>query len=95
MDYVLVGWRDSNTFGGWRNARLQKELVTEETLDCASVGFLLVDEEDRIVLAQSLSFTGKEVSIAKILSVSECLAIPKGCVVSINKLGEVDLELSE
>jgi len=66
---VEVEWEDSCAYRGWQ--------ITEQTeismpSQCRSIGYLMVKDDDRIVIAQSLDDDG--------MSVADVIVIPKSAV---------------
>lgn len=50
---IECSWQDSEHSADW--GKLSDVLEEQGTLECRSVGFLIADKEDRIILATSLS----------------------------------------
>ena len=73
---IEVGWLDSEHHADWEN--LPEVLEEQETtsLECRSVGYLVADKEDRIILATS--YTIEDSSEAQ---VSYYITIPKPSIV--------------
>ena len=76
-----VIWRDSAVFGGWRTIAEYEEMVADIMRNTiTSVGYLLTKNSDYIVIIQSACND----------LVSDATAIPMGCVVSVQELGDKD-----
>lgn len=61
MKLVEVSWVDSQRRSGWFSLESYEDDGVNVRLDCKSVGYLIIDEENRIGLIQSLSwFYGDE-----------------------------------
>ena len=78
---VIVEWRDSNQYSGWmeKSHPFALALIT-------SVGWLLADEEQRIVIAHSYDKEGDT-------ALGICV-IPKENIISIWKMSDVSRETS-
>jgi hypothetical protein len=51
---VYVEWTDSSNTNGWQDSREVSELATGmHELDCWSVGFLIAETDDRVVISSS------------------------------------------
>lgn len=75
---VFVEWRDSCSFGRqcWRSLEDTQEELKPSKIQ--SVGFLIADEKDRIVLTGHISDGDDE---------SGGFVIPRGCITKLTKLG--------
>lgn len=73
---VEVEWIDSCSYHRWTDPDHLGEIAVPS--DCRSIGYLLVNDKDRIVVVQSLDDDGG--------SASEAMAIPKVCVKKIRTL---------
>lgn len=80
---VKVVWIDSKAWPEWENAEVAVETAQKNPLTCVTVGVLVSDEEDRIILAQSFSYNGPDV-----YNMAGVLAIPKGVIQSMYELGK-------
>lgn len=76
---VEVVWADSEHFADW--SKLSDVLEDQGSLDCKSVGYLIADKEDRMILATSIS-----VDEIYEESVSAYLTIPKAAISSVKEL---------
>jgi hypothetical protein len=77
MEIVEVEWVDSQGYPGWHD---EKEFMNwNDSLTCHSVGYLLRDEADKIVLVMSRS------SVA----LDNGLVIPRVAIVKITPLAEI------
>lgn len=76
---VEILWLDSEQNAEW--AKLEDVLADQGSLECKSVGYLVADKEDRVVLASSISAdeTYEE-------QVSHYITIPKASIQSIKEL---------
>lgn len=70
-----IEWLDSATKGGWNHHDNYQEEA--QTSLCKSVGYVLKDNKDMIVLVQTQSVTQ---------NVTDSIAVPKGCIVKVRKL---------
>jgi len=70
---VRIVWRDAFTRGGWK----KPETDTSEEFLIHSAGYLLPGSKRYVRIALSLSQSG---------TVDDILAIPRGCVVKVDKL---------
>ena len=79
-DAVLVRWMDAHTWDGWTS------YVPGCSLENVSVGLLIADEKDRVVIAQSCSLNPEAEPYDQILEV------PRGmiCQVLVLKKGAID-----
>jgi hypothetical protein len=78
---VLIRWQDSRQpLPGWQ---LLSDLNAPDLSECVSVGWLLIDEPDRKVLAQSIGDTISDSGQA-----AEIMVIPARCIVEIEELEE-------
>ncbi len=85
--YVHVEWVDSNSWNGWRGGLAIKDEAINETLKCESVGLLIEESEDRIVMASSLSFSMDFVTQKELFqNLNGVMAIPKCSIKSIHYL---------
>ena len=75
MEIVEIHWVDSWVRGGWDSRESYSET---QVGNITRVGFLLHQDEDKIILVQSV---GKDPE-----QVSDCIVIPKGCVLSWKRL---------
>lgn len=75
---VEVEWLDSRAFAGW--AHPEEHLERSRPSRCRSVGYLLLKDRERIVLAQSCSDDSG--------NVADPLAIPRGMVKAIRVIGK-------
>ena len=75
---VVVEWIDASSFDGWRP---QGSMLTavQGGLGCRSVGWILYESEDRLVLVPNLSEVG---------SVGDAMVIPKVAVIEVIDLAE-------
>lgn len=80
---VKVIWVDSHCWPTWEDAQEISKTAASASLKCMSVGMLVSDEEDRIVITQSVSFDGPDVR-----NMANTLAIPKSCIQKIYGLGK-------
>lgn len=65
---VLVEWLDATTLGGWANTPDVEHTVTPDL--CQTVGWLVVEKDDFVVLAQ----THGEIEMGN------CWCVPKGMI---------------
>lgn len=76
-----IHWVDSQQHNGW--APLDAAIETaKRTMDCETVGYLIQVWSDRIVLAQSLSYSGD----GGVENVSELMTIPRVAVTKVVRL---------
>jgi len=69
----LVEWDDAYSKSGWTNPN--DDLTISK---CITVGLLLSENDDRVVVAQNASHTSG--------SIGDILAIPRGCIKRIREL---------
>lgn len=50
---VEIEWSDIETTVGWRSKEELDKVKTEPMAPCISVGYLVADEDDRVVIVQS------------------------------------------
>lgn len=76
---IEVIWLDSEQSADW--AKLEDVLADQGSLECKSVGYLVADKEDRVILASSVTAdtTYEE-------HVSHYMVIPKASIQSIKEL---------
>ena len=72
MKIVRVEWRDSNTLHGWQYGEQETELAK-----CETIGFLIKEDDDKLVVAQTVSSYGAQMGIT---------VIAKGCIKSIKEM---------
>lgn len=73
---VMVNWRDAESHDTWISV---KDATSDDTDEVASVGWLLADRPDKLILIASISLREDG-------QVSGHLAIPKAMVTSIKEL---------
>ena len=76
MQVIEIEWLDSQGFSEWQSKEVMEDW--SDSLVCHSVGYLLRQDENRVVIIQSESFT----------SYGEGLMIPKISIVKMNVLRE-------
>ena len=76
MKLVVVDWTDScsMTGGPWHSVESIKEDINKQSLACRSVGWLIAESKDAIVLVAHQAFGTKE---AELNQVSGDMTIPK------------------
>jgi hypothetical protein len=72
MKKVIVNWLDSNTLHGWQYGEYPVELA-----QCETIGFMVEEDDERLVIAQTVSNYGAHMGIT---------IIAKGCIKSIREL---------
>ena len=83
---VLIRWEDSRQpLSGWQHL---SELDVPKTCECATVGWLLKDEPDRKVVAQSIGGIGDN-DDSEDAQAGGIMVIPTRCVLSVEELEEV------
>lgn len=80
---VEVVWVDSESHPDWTDL---KEVLDKKTLTCSSVGYLLEDVPDRIILAGSLNLNG-------LSSVASHITIPRVAVISIAEISPKKIKI--
>jgi hypothetical protein len=83
---VLIRWEDSRQ--PVRTWQFLSDIELPETCECVSVGWLLKDEPDRKVVAQSLGGTEDDAQAMGVM------VIPTRAVISIERLEEVSDHVS-
>ena len=74
---VRVTWIDSHQFNDWRENAVQVALARTLSLVCETTGYLVLDEPDRVGIAQSISEDG---------NMSEVMVIPRVAITEIEEL---------
>ena len=77
---VEVAWVDSESNPDWDHL---KNVVSDGTLECRSVGYLLAEKSDRIVLAASL---GRSLGTVDDDVVASHITVPKVCIIELQEL---------
>ena len=77
MPIVEVEWVDSLHLGGWRSESEWQGATGPDSLQCRSTGYLYQDNQDGMVLMQSLSIGG---------SMADAIEIPRAAVQSVRTL---------
>ena len=77
---VVVSWVDSEHHSDWDN--LSEVLESQGSLECLSAGFVIADNEDRIILATSISADAEENEE----QVSAYITIPKRAILWVKEL---------
>lgn len=81
---VLIRWEDSaQTIPRWQHL---SELVPPDIVECATVGWLIRDDDKVKVVAQSIGGINAEDN----MQASGVMAIPARCVISIEQLEEAE-----
>ena len=83
MKLVEIDWIDSNCQWGWTKMDKLKEDATSKSLICRTVGYLIVDEPDRVALVQSLAWSDVKDPPA---SGDAMLVIPRTAIMAIRNL---------
>lgn len=73
-----ITWLDSSTHGGWHHAH---EAENAQPQECVTIGFILEDTDDRVVVAQSIC--------EAIGHIGNILVIPGSLITNIVHLKEV------
>lgn len=83
MKMVLVDWVDSHSDGGWKPlSEIKKDALLKDRLNCQSVGYLILETKDFVLLAMSLTIPmPKEEQ-----NFTETMQIPKCSIGSIKEL---------
>lgn len=76
---VRVDWIDSHLHGGWCNARDLRANAAGNGLRCQSIGYLVEEAEDYILVASSCSIDGDE-------EYADAIQIPRVAVVGVSYL---------
>ncbi len=74
---VEVVWLDSESDPDWQTVQ---ELLEYSSLDCRTVGYLIADKPDSIVIAGSVGLGRKDISV------HSAITIPKAAISSIKDL---------
>lgn len=82
MKLVLVRWNDSVAAGGWRLEREWRDWMKLGGMTQQSVGFLLEDSDECVVLAQSVQEKDDP-------NMDHLIQIPRGAVISVTQLRKV------
>tara|TARA_R100001594_G_scaffold86950_1_gene121346 strand:+ start:153 stop:404 length:252 start_codon:yes stop_codon:yes gene_type:complete len=82
MKLVLIDWRDTYEMdAGWHSVESAKAW---RTCICRSVGFLLEETEQEVIICGDAGIDNKEFD-----EVGRVQAIPKGCIVNMSTLREL------
>ena len=76
IDLIKIEWLDSNTYHGWHSVADSLDWAENGILDCESIGYLLYEDDKRLVLAMNLFF-GKDGDPELVSSFGEVMIIPK------------------
>lgn len=76
---VEVIWADSEQNAAWE--KLEDVLNDQGSLNCKTLGYVVADTEDRIILASTASVDDTYEDL-----ISHYMTIPKSCIVSIKEL---------
>ncbi len=88
-DLVLIEWEDSRQpNGAWKHLA---ERPVWDAVKCASVGWLVHDDEKKKVLAPNMG----DIDDASNMQLSGEIVIPTSCVLSVKRLTEVTYPSSE
>ncbi len=85
LQKVEVTWKDSNFRSGWASLEQYTEEGKETSLQCRTVGYLVVDEDDRIGVVNSLAWIGYPAP-EEPRDGDGMMVIPRSAVVKIKKL---------
>lgn len=81
---VELYWLDCCSRGGWLT--LQEMLNRSKPLPCRSVGYVVANDDERVVVAQTVNRIGQG---------TDRLTVPKGCVQDMTVLAEIEWEIVE
>ena len=87
-ELVEVTWRDTHSQGAWENLKDLTRRMSEQPLLCASLGYLVLDVPDRLVIVQSISWD--DAAQESLELADSALVIPRSALVSITKLSRED-----
>lgn len=76
IDIIRVEWLDSNTWSGWHSVANSLQWAKSEFAKCESVGYLVYENEEKLVLAMNL-FYGKDEDPEIVETFGDLMAIPK------------------
>lgn len=90
---VLVIWLDSHEFGGWRTLAAWRDGVGPALMECETVGYLLVDEPEYLLIAQSRGTRfepgdDRPKALADV-NWADTILIPRAAVRAIDRLGRI------
>ena len=81
MPLVYLRWRDTYSYGGWQSEKEIEEIIKSPDWIVESVGWLIFQNDDRIIICQSTS---------NYKSNSEILKIPAAAIIDIQFLVDPD-----
>lgn len=82
-DLVIIEWEDSRRpDGAWKHLAGEHDW---DSVKCASVGWLVVDDKDKKVLAPNMG----DIDDASNMQMSGEIVIPTSCVLRVSRLNEV------
>lgn len=90
MEIVYVRWVDSHGWSTWNDARTRIKTGLEQNLMCETVGFLIAESDDRLVVASSISLD-EETTFDNLTDME---VIPRVAVLEMEVLREIDREPS-
>jgi hypothetical protein len=83
MKIVKVSWLDIVTI----SERVPIEIAKESDLaECETVGFLIFEDENKIIVAHSIQRIPQDTTNTTYESVSEYSVIPRGCIIEIKEI---------
>lgn len=89
MKVVYIRWIDSHGWWGWEDASTRIKQMLEHNLECRTVGVAVSENEDRIVLVESVSLTGTEEPF-KVDTIGNGTVIPKSAIIEMEIIHEDD-----
>lgn len=84
MKIVLIKWVDSCHYSGWQSFNEYERIIEDEDLNILTVGFLGKETEKCLTVIQSGGHN----------NVDAIMKIPKCCVISVQEIGEAELDLT-
>jgi hypothetical protein len=78
---VRIEWLDSHVYGGWHSIGEWRDMISAGRLRCESVGYVIIEHDEYIVLAQTRGNPISEESWA------DTVQIPRVSILTILQLG--------
>lgn len=83
-DMVLVEWDDAHQHEGWHD--IDDRIEENSFFRCETVGWLVHEDERKVVIATSVAESRMSVRIESDISLSSVITIPRGCITGMRSL---------